>query len=385
MQKVNQMKQMNFPRIKRSLKLIPRESGEIYIGTASEGYLLDADPFLSILRNCDGRSTITEISSRTLLRIELLQSAIDSLCELGVIELLVRPYMPKYSRNSGGDHQSSFSTQLRFIESSLITHRCQDGGNAEWLARENVSVTIVGDSRISRILLPLLIASGFARSAIAPDIFTSQHIDIKDINALTVTVDEIGKNKVLHHQELVRRSSLRSRHVAENPSRESVSRSNFIIATSPPRADQIQHWQSEGTPHIAIGDLIGTHLEISPVIKPGITPCLRCIALHKADALPLDLAPLTYPDAFGLHQNRSADELPVSSATLIAALLSSIVSEFTHDSLHGSMKFDRAEIRAHFSSQVINLLEPTAPIEHRRWSFHPECGCVDVRRRALQR
>ena len=367
---------MNFPRIKPSLKLIPRDTGEIYIGTASQGFLLAADPYLPILRSCDGCSTITEISGRTYLRIELLQSAINELRELGIIELLDRPVMPGYSKhtsNSGGDQQSSFSNQLRSIESSLITHRSGDGGGAEWQAREKFSVVITGDTRVARILLPLLQASGFPRAHIADDICTPQQFDIRDINALTVTVDEIGKNKGLHDQELIRRSSLRSRYGAATVTSDQATRSNLIIATSPPRADQIQHWQSEGAAHVSVGDLIGTEIEISPIISPGLTPCLRCISLHKADALPRDLQRLSYPDSLASGYGNLQAQLPVGSATLIAALLTSLVSEFAY----------RAEYT--HQSRVINLLEPTAPIQLRRWNFHPECGCVDVRRRALQR
>lgn len=379
------MKQVTFPRIKPSLKLVVRDNGELYIGTASEGYILDADPFLQILRSCDGSTTITEISGRTFLRMDSLQGAIDQLRDLGIIEILDRPCVVKYSRNSGGDHQSAFSTQLRFIEYSLITHRGEDGGAREWNAREKYSVTITGDNRIARILLPLLQASGFTRAQIATDIFTPQQFDIRDINALTVTVDEIGKNKSIHHQELIRRSSLRSRYFGESFTSEVASHGNFVIATSPPRADQIQHWQSEGTSHIAVGDLVGTEIELSPVISPGITPCLRCIALHKADALPQDLRVLTFPDAVLSQQDRTYSELPASSATLVASLLTSIVSNHSHQNIQSTKNTDARTIYSEFSSQVINLLDPTAAVHHRRWNFHPECGCVDIRRRALPR
>lgn len=365
--------------------MIPRHNGETYIGTASEGYLLDSDPFLPILRNCDGSTSIHEISGRIFLRIDELRSALDQLRELGIIEILDRAFIPKYSRNSGGEHQSSYSTQLRFIESSLITHRSDDGGWDEWSAREKHQVTITGDTRISRILLPLLQASGFARAQIASDNFTPQQFDIRDINALTVTVDEIGKNKSIHHQDLVRRSSLRSRYRVENSIVNQPIQSNFIVATSPPRADQIQHWQSEGTLHIAVGDLMGTEIELSPVISPGITPCLRCIALHKADALPSDLRILSFPDVVVPHQGTTHVELPTSSAALIAALLSSIVSSVSHQEIKAHRAKNSRAAEGEFRSQVINLLEPTAPIHYRRWNFHPECGCVDVQRRAWQR
>ena len=157
-------------------------------------------------------------------------------------------------------------------------------------------------------------------------------------------------------------------------------RADLIIATSPPSLDAIARWQSEGTPHIALTLPTKTDIEISPLITPGVTPCLQCTALQRRDALPSDLAPLAcipFSDlAFTEHTRRS--ELPAPSAALIASLLTTI----TIDICRGA--FGATVDQPHLS-QVINLLEPTLPVRHRVWNFHPECGCVDVQRRALPR
>jgi hypothetical protein len=52
-----------YPRVKPTLHLLQRTNGSIYIGTANEGFELDPDPYLPLLRRCTGRATLVEIAT----------------------------------------------------------------------------------------------------------------------------------------------------------------------------------------------------------------------------------------------------------------------------------------------------------------------------------
>jgi len=358
------------------------EKGQFYLGDSQSGYLLDPNPYLWIIRGAtgaiQGSRIIDELTRAYSLSPDLTQSALRELVDLGLMELLPTPdYLDSHSFNSGDGefakniNQREINRSERLsIERSLITYRSIDGGYAEWDARASVAISIVGDNRIARNLLPLLIASGFTKSSIAitsKDLFA---LTARDINALSVSLEHLGRSRALHHRELIRHSRVDGS--KEPPHHGLQTLPDLIIATSPPPPDLIAQWQSENLRHLAVGEPTRSDLEISPIIHPGATPCLRCIALHRRDALPESLAPLALPLSA-----TSGAEIPATSAALIAALLASMTENFfahPHD------------CRQHDShSLIINLLEPTLAPRRQRWNFHPECGCVDVRRRALPR
>jgi hypothetical protein len=364
-----------YPRVKPTLHLLQRTNGSIYIGTANEGFELDPDPYLLLLRRCTGRATVVEIATELHEEPQVIARYLEQLRTLGIIE----NQPPAHVRS-----ESSLSRARQEIEMVLASHRSDDGGEIEWRARANFSVLITGDTRIARNLLPLLAASGFLRASLISEGHASVQLEMRDLNALTVTIDDLGKNKASHHRELIRKSQI------GNLRTEIKGVPQLIIATSPPRPDEIQRWQSEQIAHIAVGALIGCDVEISPLVRPGTTPCLQCIALHKRDALPDDLHPLTY----NISEAGNAEfELPVGPAALIAAHLVAIAIDHSWRTLsrdrgrlgaHGP-EGPEGPIDCHRISRVINLLEPIAAPRERRWNFHPECGCVDVRRRALPR
>lgn len=354
-----------YPQVKGSTRAIATDSEEFFAGDSRGGYSLPITPYLWLMKRANGLASsleiATAIASECSLSLDQMNSAIEDLAAWGLIELLPAPIYSTATRREN-INQLEINHQARIsIESSLITHRNKDGGALEWAERAHRAITIVGDTRIARNLLPLLISSGFSKSVLVTSPSDPFLLGARDINGLSVTLEHLGKSKALHHRELIRNSQISS-----TTQIISTRSSDLIIATSPPAPDQIQEWQSAEITHIAVSELIRSEIEISHFIQPGLTPCLRCISLHRRDALPPRLAALSIPTG-GI-------ELPTAAAALIAALLASAVENFYYE----NQPVGRA-------SRVINLLEPTLHQEDRKWNFHPECGCVDVQRRASQR
>jgi len=365
-----------YPRLKASFRVLTRRDGTIYVGDAREGFILDAIPYRQILRHSTGVHAHAEIARLLDLSPSALLQLLHELTALGVIEHHAGP------STTGAQHHLNASERVD-SERSLITHRSTDGGQGELHARATFQIEIRGDTRIARNLLALLAGSGFTSTTLHLSPYDQPLLHARDLNALSVTSEHLGKSKSLHHRDIVRQNNLIMHNLVRSDLRvvSTRGRQDLIVATAGVDAQEIQQWQSEGVRHLAISEVIAQTLEISPIIEPGAGPCLRCISLHRRDALPEDLSLLVQPEQTG--------ELPISSAALVAALLASMIANFFH--------------RVHFSagipvlgypeelesyrrrSQVINLLDPSQPMEDRRWNFHPECGCVDVRRRAWPR
>ena len=354
----------SYPRIKSTLRTLMRSDGKLYVGNAREGFLLEPIPYLTILRSCNGVLSRADIAQRLFEPLPRIDHALEYLSSLGIIENLSQPDQ----RGQSQQHHLNSMERTR-IESSLITHHSEDGGEEEWQARADLAISIFGDTRVARNLLALLSTSGFTECTIALAPHAEQLLQPRDINGLSVTTEHLAKNKALHHRDLIRQTRLGESSSAHQGI------TNLVITTAPPPAEQIQEWQSQGIDQLAISEVIAQEIEISPIIHPGMVPCLHCIALHRRDALPSDLTTLALAEKH--------HELPAPSAALIAAITTSIVANF-QGSVHRSLPHQDRRDRLNYSL-VINLLDPTLPIQRRSWNFHPECGCVDVRRRALPR
>ncbi len=359
------------PRLKSGLRAIPRDQHQLYIGDSREGILLDLIPYLPLVRICTGTLTMQEIASHLTIELDLVETSIKRLLELGVVEMVeINEKVELIERESHLQHHSH--SYLRGeIERSLISHRSDDGGLCEWRHRGEFPIEIFGDNRIGRNLLALLSASGFREIKLTLDPRDHTLLQAQDINAMTVTSAHLAVNKARHHAELVRLAQIESDPPLKKSFR-SPGAARLVVSTTPPHADSIQQWQSEGQSHLAVSDVVGGCIEISPIISPGGGPCLHCISLHRRDALPSDLAELAIP--------RESKELPAPAAALIAAMLATHIANYVESNRSGRLLVENSSY-----SLRINLLDPCVPIARLKWNLHPECGCVDVRRRASPR
>jgi len=116
--------------------------------------------------------------------------------------------------------------------------------------------------------------------------------------------------------------------------------------------------------HLAVAIRDGT-VVVGPLVRPGSTPCLNCLDLHR-----IDRDPAWRVVAAQLHTGSDAAE-PVAATTALAAAA-----------------FAAAEVLAHIDGGVPTTLGATVEIAgaqrstRRRWSHHPQCGC---RRKARSR
>jgi hypothetical protein len=332
----------NYPRLKSGVTYGAR-GDEIYVGLPTFGVMIAKDPHLQTLRYFDGHNHIKDIANGLGVDLAQIQQLQRVLIEYGLLETLSTPELV-------GRNESHLLIRARLqAELDLITHRTgsSDGGSHELHEREAFTILISGENRLARNLLAALQGIGFANTRIIKRAFLSTRIEADDVCGFTTRTTDIGKSRIDFSREIIRNSQiLKSELLAKaNP--------DLIISTIPLEWDYVQRWMSEGSKHLHINSIIGNHVEIGPLVIPGITPCLRCVTLTKRD----------------LEINSAAEklrtELPTAASAYIAGLIAMCVSEYVATNESSLMA----------SSYWLDLLAPLSIPEHRYWGFHGSCGC----------
>ena len=347
----------SYPRLKSGVRIEELTSptsgsSELYVGLPAKGVRLYAKHADLIIRAFTGAHSTTAIARALLLPLEEIEAIVEVLTDSELLELWPSG-LPSTPRGIGG----SFRSAQYEIQRDLITHRAgtSDGGVREMKLRSEFTILISGENRLARTLLTLLQSMGITHSRIITRGQLSQRVDSYDVCGVTTRMSDIGKMRSEFHQELIRESELPLSAGGVGSEVKSVAKPmpDLIISTIPIEWDYVQRWMSEGSKHLHINSIIGNHVEIGPLVIPGITPCLRCVTLTKRD----------------LEINSAAEklrtELPTAASAYIAGLIAMCVSEYVATSESSLMA----------SSYWLDLLAPLSIPEQRYWGFHGSCGC----------
>ena len=115
--------------------------------------------------------------------------------------------------------------------------------------------------------------------------------------------------------------------------------------------------------HLAVCVRDGT-VVVGPLVRPGSSPCLNCLDLHRQD-----LDPDWRAVAAQLHTSPEVGE-PVTATTALAAAAFATFEVLTH-------------VDGGTPATLGATIEITEPGRHarRQWIQHPSCGCRRRRRR----
>jgi hypothetical protein len=136
---------------------------------------------------------------------------------------------------------------------------------------------------------------------------------------------------------------------------------DFIITTQVTHSDYAQRWMSEAIPHLQISGLIENFVEMGPLVVPGHSPCLRCIALAETEANPIYQL-IALGGSF-----EPARELPAAGVAYIAGAAVLEVNSYLQ-----SGKSQLIGAKASF-----DLLNTSGPVLQ-YWAPHKRCGCMRV-------
>lgn len=340
-----------YPRLKSGLLVIPLNDQEFYIGESTEGVYIPSDPYLSIVRGCDGLHSTSQIAQLANIPHGLIEHFIDELRQHNFIEIRTSP-----PHDPGLDELARHYSERIAPEHHLYTWREEtcDGGESEVASRKYFSILIFGQNRLARALLANLQASGFSQTKILSPITQSGvRIAARDICGIVTRPIDIGRRQLEFHKQIAMDSQL------TQISSDLNSDTNLVISTSVITSDYIQKWISEGVPHLQISQPTSHSLEIGPLVLPGLRACLNCVQLHRRDFLPPFIA------INASHLRHEGRELTSASSSFAAGVITPYICEYAARGTSSLMSH----------SLTIDLLEPLHGIREHHWNIHPECGC----------
>ena len=330
-------------RLKSGVSLIPAGKNFL-LGLPTRALLLTEGEHVQIARNFTGERNTQQIAQGLHCEIDFINNFAELLKSQGLADEVQPP-----SKERTLDLSEDVARSRAAAERGVISHRAgvQDGGEQEFFKRQEANILISGENRLARHLLVALQASGFSNTRLIARARLSPRIGGADICGIVVRAGDMGKLRKEFNEELVRSAQIvRSQWVAK-------AAPDLIISTLPVEWDYVQRWMSEGSTHLHLNQVIGTEIEIGPLVIPGITPCLRCVALAKSDAGSSELHGVT------------PSEAPSSVCAYISGLVTLAIAQY----------FETGQTPLRASSHWYDLLDPLRAPEVRHWDFHPQCGC----------
>jgi hypothetical protein len=222
--------------------------------------------------------------------------------------------------------------------------------------RANFKIDIYGKNRLAISLFALLQATGFSQAKLIEAGSNSRQVTIDLICGLNLRNSDLGSLCADIFDELKRSAQLNFRSAPDTSLNPDLALSTEVIPSQ-----LLQRWMSEGTAHLGLGQLIQSSFQIGPFVKPGITPCLRCLELWRSTTNP------RYQNLEILNSIARPLEISASAVSAIAGIVVLQICEFA---LNQKSYLVGASVN-------IDLLKPLTP-EFEYWKPNPECGCITI-------
>ena len=343
-----------FPRLKAGVRVLDdsKAGAGAFVGTALGGIFLVDAALNPVIRAMDGTSTILDLAQNGLVGLTGVRAVVRQLQAANLLTLLsTESQLPNLN-------QTLLHLRERMGPEENLTQwragRSGDESTTIW-ARKEFAILIFGTSRVAMTLLSLLQASGFSQTKIISGSPISP-ISPREICGLSLRLSEIGLARGEAEAQISRHGSLFAPITKTFPLIPSL-----IISTKIVQPDYIQRWMSESVPHLQISGAFESMVDIGPLVVPGVSPCLRCVAMTKygSDQLRAQLeiaATLERPP-----------ELAAGAVAHLCGMVTLFVCELADTKSSGLIG----------KSIRINLLNPGNP-EHSYWQPHPSCGCLGI-------
>jgi hypothetical protein len=232
-----------------------------------------------------------------------------------------------------------------------------DSGISKVSARQSAHIEISGSSRAAQHLYAALITSGVIHTQFAPSHRRGNELVSElDVTGGYISATDIGQ--VFTTLSANKAKSLALFPIAHLESAEELPQgfTEKLLKIHFGEIDPVilGLWMASGQEHLIISEISGGYLTISPIIKPGQTPCSRCCELTIADQSGATL----------LESATSRDEIPIAGANYLAGLLAAEIIKLIDT---GSSTL---------STQAISVdLLDLCNTKHIAVAPHPMCGC----------
>jgi len=379
----------SFPKLKPGVNYFKKSRGSkafIFVGFNHRGVELDSEIALLVLQLLTGLQSLGNIYQAIAADINSksekeVREILEALYQAGFLEFLSSKQPAYIEGKFAAVNLVNFQNRFR-SEMNLYSWHPQVSidRTAESLivSRRNFSIIIFGRNRLALSLFSILQASGFSQlkiidRSISPSVAEAIQISPDEVCGLAIRGSDVGVRKTLVIADLARNSQL---FAGEEFSFPEIP--DFIISTEAIPQETLQRWMSELIPHLAISNLIENIVEVGPIVLPGKTPCLNCLALWRADKFP-HFKEFEFLAALDSNQPKGL-ELPSAQVALLAGIIAIQVIQFCTNqrNLTSPSKLLGA-------SQIINLFDPLDSIQSdsagnrfRYWQPHISCGCQQL-------
>lgn len=332
------------PLLPAATPLLRSEVADLQVGgvDTADGLLVSPQPegLAALLRSLDGRRAqraVVADAARQGLDVGDVVAVLD---ELRAVHLLV-------------DVDATDLLVSDAAPAATARHAAETPPGGAWQARRRAVVVVDGATRVGTPLAAVLAASGVGRVSVRDSGLTTAG----DAVVGGATAADEGRPRTLAAADAVRRASPLTdlRPVTGGASPDLVVLARPWAASDPTTAG----WSRAGVPHL-VATVRGSTGVVGPLVLPGITSCLRCADLHRRDADP------RWPQ---LAAQLTAAEPPASGATVTCLLTAVMAAVQVLAYLDGTAA--PAVLDA-----TLELVPPDLIPRVRRWSAHPECGCV---------
>ena len=370
----------SYPRLKNGIYItrptIPEESS-IHVANATHAIEITHGGARAIIAQLNGSQTPQEISEILSAPIQVIDGVLTQLKDANFIDT-VRNKITLHNRFQSTIASRAAHTQDQSLDaafSQLQKRLAPELSQATWLkgvkdggvellsTRQSYGVEIFGSSRTATLLCSILLASGVTNTRFALT-STQQHPTISDSDLGTgaLRVSDIGLNFRGRLEELSREWSLFP--VASNlssiqrPPSELIPERTLRLVVGGHEPELVEHFTRDGSDHLFVGKNAGGVAVCGPLVQPGKTPCLQCLALVSQER-------------FGRFHSQLAathgtsEELPIAIAHQLAAITAHAVLGFIDT---GDSPLKGAQIH-------LDYLQPFTPtLNH--FSRHPQCRCM---------
>jgi len=372
--------QGTYPRLKNGV-YISRASAKseksIYVATSHHAIEIFHCGARAIIAQLNGSQTPEEISAILSAPIEVIDRVLSELRDANFIDT-IKNKITLHNRFQSAIASRAIHTQDQSLDgafSQLQKRLAPELSQATWLAgvkdggvemlstRQNFGVEIFGSSRTATLICSILLASGVTNTRVAMT-STQQHptIGACDLGTGALRTSDIGLSYRTRLEELSKEWSLfpvaSQRGSVHSSIPEPMPERNLRIIVGDYEPELIEHFTRDGHDHLFVGKTAGGVATCGPLVRPGLTPCLKCLLLGSEERYGRFQSQLTATPG-------TSEEFPIAIAHQLAAIAA-----------HTALQYIDTANSPLMGAQIqLNYLEPLMPIIN-RFSRHPQCACT---------
>jgi hypothetical protein len=271
---------------------------------------------------------------------------------LGLTEVETRALIEKLRPSLLEQNQSNGSgsaLDVRFAEIVRLGFDTNAAPETVLAKRAQTLIQLPKLNRTGLLLIKVLAEAGFSKF----ETLEYDNVRREDIGELSYRPDQLGISRLAAAREILEASA--GKITINLPEKRSRKKVELIVITAMHQVNPKDYRELE-TPHLAIEYGI-EQLKVSPIIRPGSSPCLNCRDLWESENNP-DWA------AVAIQLTARNDHLDDGAGLLLAAGISAkSICQFTDQALGAA-------------TQGFQVSLKTRQVQAISWQLHPACRCA---------